>query len=263
MARLSVALAAVLAVSACGTTVPNDVAEGVGFQDYQAYQARRAALSAPPPPQPQVVRPPDTSTVIAAAPLPVQAAPATARIAGPDPVAARAALAIAEAEAEAATAARDVALASAPLPGAPLASAAPPPARSNPAISDEQEFDAVAARETIESDAERRARMQAERVVVAPTALPDRPGSIGPNIIDYAMSTTHSVGDQRHARNPIGRGRHAQNCVAFRSADLAQEWFLANGGPTRDRRALDPDGDGFACAWNPEIYRAAARAARN
>jgi len=59
------------------------------------------------------------------------------------------------------------------------------------------------------------------------------------------------------------QGRHDANCRAFRSPDLAQEWFLANRGPGRDRRALDPDGDGFACDWNPEVYRAAVQAARN
>jgi hypothetical protein len=142
--------------------------------------------------------------------------------------------------------------------------AAPPRATaSNPRISDEQEFEAVAARKTIESDAERRARMQANRVEIEATDLPDRPRDLGPNVVDYALSTSNQVGDQRFRRNPLGLGRHAQNCRAFRSDDLAQEWFLANGGPQRDRRGLDPDGDGFACDWNPEIYRAALRAARN
>jgi len=171
------------------------------------------------------------------------------------------ALALAEAEYTAPPVTR---VAAQPRPAASAAAPAPTrPAASNPRISDEQSFEAVAARETIESDAERRARMQSERVVVAPTDLPDRPTGLGPNIVDFALSTTHRVGEPRYTRSPFGQGRHEANCRGFRSPDLAQEWFLANGGPTRDRRALDPDGDGFACDWNPDIYRAAVRAARD
>jgi hypothetical protein len=48
-------------------------------------------------------------------------------------------------------------------------------------------------------------------------------------------------------------------CSDFRTTDLAQDWFLTNGGPDRDRAGLDPDGDGFACNWSPERYRAEAR----
>jgi N-acetyl-anhydromuramyl-L-alanine amidase AmpD len=50
-------------------------------------------------------------------------------------------------------------------------------------------------------------------------------------------------------------------CSDFRTTDLAQDWFLTNGGPDRDRSRLDPDGDGFACNWSPERYRAEAREA--
>ena len=40
---------AILALAACGTgPAPSDVAQGVGFQDYQEYQTRRAALREPP-----------------------------------------------------------------------------------------------------------------------------------------------------------------------------------------------------------------------
>jgi hypothetical protein len=200
---------------------------------------------------------PDPVPVAAAtpAPAPTPAEPPRERI---DEMVA---LAIAEAEYTAPPVQQATAVQARPAAATPTAP--PRSAASNPAISDEQEFDAVAARETIESDAERRARMQAERVVVQPTDLPDRPTGLGPNIVEYALSTTHRVGDSRHARSPFMQGRHDANCRAFRSPDLAQEWFLANGGPGRDRRALDPDGDGFACDWNPEVYRAAVQAARN
>ena len=39
----------------------------------------------------------------------------------------------------------------------------------------------------------------------------------------------------------------------------AQIDFLAKGGPERDRLGVDPDGDGYACAWNPAPFRAAVR----
>jgi len=229
------------ALAACGGGAPpNDVAPGVGFGDVTAFDARRGTLPMAAPP---VTGPPGLA---ATAPAP-QAAPA-------QDVATRAAAAIASAEAEPPPEAPPVTLASAPLPDRTAAS---------PGISDEQDFDAVADRETIESDAARLARMQAERVVVAPTAVPDRPAGLGPNIIDYALSTTHPVGDRRYSRSPLGQGRHERTCLDFRSADLAQEWFLQNGGPGRDRRGLDPDGDGYACGWDPSVYRAAAAAARN
>jgi hypothetical protein len=133
----------------------------------------------------------------------------------------------------------------------------------NTSISDEQDFEAVAGRESIESDAERLQRMQEQRVEIAPTAVPDRPGATGPNIIEYALTTSNPVGNQVFRRSPFGQGRHERNCLAYRSDDLAQEAFLSMGGPERDRQALDPDGDGYACRWDPTVYRDAAAAARN
>jgi hypothetical protein len=50
-----------------------------------------------------------------------------------------------------------------------------------------------------------------------------------------------------------------RNCAQFRSHDEAQEAFLAAGGPERDRLNIDPDGDGYACGWDPAPIRAAAR----
>ncbi|QBY01107.1 hypothetical protein E2K80_10505 [Rhodophyticola sp. CCM32] len=236
MGKLSLALACLLVAAACNSRPPNDVSEGVGFNDYGSYSAERAArqaqLRGEPP---QSLRAPDADT---------SASAAVPTAAGTDSVTARAAAAIAEAETgptETATAQIDT---------------------NNPDISDEQNFEAVAARESIESDAERREQMQEQLVIVQPTALPDRPGSTGPNIIEYALSTSHPVGEARHSRSPFRQGRHEANCLAYRSDDLAQEAFLSLGGPERDRQALDPDGDGYACGWNPTVYRNAAQAAR-
>ena len=76
----------------------------------------------------------------------------------------------------------------------------------------------------------------------------------------YALRTNHSVGQQRFNRSPLTLRSHNQSCGAFANADRAQEEFLRRGGPERDPLNLDPDGDGFACRWSPEPFRAAARA---
>ena len=130
-------------------------------------------------------------------------------------------------------------------------------ARVNGGISDEQDFEAVAGRETIESDAQRIARNRAQYVVVEPTALPERTGSSGPNIVEYAIATTNAVGQPMYSRSSIRLTSPEAACRRYKSPDLAQEAFLNSGGPTRDPKGLDPDGDGFACAWDPRPFRAA------
>ena len=130
-------------------------------------------------------------------------------------------------------------------------------ARVNGGISDEQDFDAVAGRETIESDAQRIARNRAQYVVVEPTAMPERTGSSGPNIVEYAINTRNGVGEQLYSRSSIRLTSPEAACKRFKSPDLAQEAFLKSGGPKRDPKGLDPDGDGFACAWDPRPFRAA------
>lgn len=249
-------------------SAPNDVAQGVGFNDYQSYlaaeAARREALRTPP----QAITAPQTAPIVANA-----AAPAAPVLTQDQILAARARAAI-EAAAPQAVSQQGARAIAAPAPAAstppvavtPIASAAPvsaPPTSATPrGISDEQDFNAVSARETIESDAERRARMQQQLVVVAPEPLPERPQTVGPSVLNYALATSHPMGQRVYARSPLGRGRHAENCAAYRGDDLAQEDFLARGGPNRDPMVLDPDGDGYACGWDPAPYRAAAQAAR-
>ena len=70
---------------------------------------------------------------------------------------------------------------------------------SSTGISDEQDFDAVSSRQTIESDA---SRLEANRQlykVIAPTALPTRSGSV-PNVVAYALQTNNPVGVQLYRR---------------------------------------------------------------
>ena len=135
------------------------------------------------------------------------------------------------------------------------------PTLDNPDISDEQDFDAVAERQTIESDAARLERLREEYTVIQPQPVPTRPGSVGPNIVEYALSTSHPVGTQIHRRSGANVSREVllRRCAAYVSPDAAQRDFLARGGPRRDGRGLDPDGDGYACQWDPTPYRTAAR----
>jgi hypothetical protein len=229
------AVLAVVAVAGCAQPPVPDSAAGVGFGSYSEYlRAREAGLRGTGP-VPMPVSPERTAPGVAAAPA--AGAPVASGAPTPPP-----------------------AVSSAPI-GAPLPAAAGPlPAGpGNPTISDEQNFEAVAARETIESDAERRRRQQAERVVVQPTAVPVRTGPSGPNVVEYALATRHNPGVQMHQRFPIRFRSPAAACAAFASNDLAQEAFLARGGPQRDPLGLDPDGDGYACGWDPRPFRAAVQ----
>ena len=124
-------------------------------------------------------------------------------------------------------------------------------------VSDEQDFEAVKARETIESDKARIETNRAKYQVDQPGALPQRSGDSGPNIVEFAISTTHPLGTQMYKRSKMGFTNVNKACAKFPSPDLAQEAFLAAGGPDRDRKGLDPDGDGFACAWDPTPFRTA------
>lgn len=122
-------------------------------------------------------------------------------------------------------------------------------------ISDEQDFSAVASRETIASDKERIARNRAQYQIDQPTAVPQRSGGEGVNIVQYAISANHPVGTMLYSRGSILPKNQAAACAKFASPDLAQQWFLENGGPEKDRRGLDPDGDGYACSWDPTPFR--------
>ncbi len=144
--------------------------------------------------------------------------------------------------------------------GPQTATATPPVDLNNPGISDEQDFSAVASRETIESD---RQRIEANREayqVIQPEALPARTGESGPSIVQYALSTQNQVGQQVYSRSSFRNGaKFNKNCAKYTSSDQAQEAFLKAGGPNRDRMGIDPDGDGFACYWDPTPFRRAVQ----
>ena len=146
--------------------------------------------------------------------------------------------------------------AAAGVPATPAAAAADV---NNPGLSDEQDFSAVSSRESIESDAQRRAAQAAQRQVIAPTALPDRPADTGPNIVAYALNAPNRKGQEWYSRFMFsGQGRFERNCAGFNTPDEAQREFLRRGGPERDPLGIDPDGDGFACGWDPAPFLLAA-----
>jgi hypothetical protein len=94
--------------------------------------------------------------------------------------------------------------------------------------------------------------------VVQPTAVPTRSGGSGPNIVEYALAAKHAPGTRIYNRIALNAAQRAErNCAKFPSPDLAQQDFLSRGGPQRDPQGLDPDGDGFACSWDPRPFQLA------
>ncbi|MEM7295114.1 MAG: hypothetical protein AAF330_00555 [Pseudomonadota bacterium] len=224
-ARLALALSApalALTLSGCLDAVPGlgGVPDsGIGSPSYRDYlraqEARNAVLEGRPP-EPEVAVPLDL------------AIPAPPEVTALPPVS---------------TEAGDTALLPVPLP-------------DTSTISSEQDFEAVSGQRSIESDAQRIAANRAQYRVVEPSSLPSRAVGEGPNIVAYAIATNNPVGAQIYTRRGFNvADRNERNCAQFASPDLAQEAFLANGGPQRDRQALDPDGDGFACGWDPSPFR--------
>ncbi len=126
-------------------------------------------------------------------------------------------------------------------------------------ISEENSFDNVSEQRSIEQDANFIASNRARYEQVQPTALPPRVDT-GPNIVAYALSTNQPMGQRVHSRGPLSSvNRMQRNCAEYASPDLAQADFLRRGGPERDARGLDPDGDGYACGWDPVPFRRAAQ----
>lgn len=135
-------------------------------------------------------------------------------------------------------------------PGSELAEGAPG------RISDEQDFDAVSSRQTIESDASRLKAQREAYLEIRFSELPERDEGSPPSIVEFALSTSHAVGEGIWSRSgAFTEQRYQRNCASFANDDLAQEAFLANGGPRRNWKGLDPDGDGFACGWDPKRFR--------
>lgn len=242
--RVTATLMACAVLAACSPSVP-DSGAGVGFDDYDAYlraqAAREAALTGSALPPPQAISAEPLSGTGAAVP-PGTATTAYSGDAADVAAQTRAALAnsgVAPVQAD---------------PNNPV----PQTVASSTGISAENDFEAVGAQRTIQDDAALIAQNRAQYQVVQPTALPQRSGGEGPNVVDYALSTSHPVGVQKYRRGGFNKeAKFRRNCAKYQSSDQAQQDFLARGGPDRDRLGLDPDGDGYACAWDPTPFRSA------
>ncbi len=259
-------LGAIVAVAACQPAVPDsgagiaDPGRGVGFDNpstLAAREARNAQLASPSVPAAPVVgtQPlgPSGTTVANgnAAVVTSSSARSSARaVSDPQGLDAELAQIAAQNDADAARA----------NSGQNVINASPanaaPPILNNPGISDENSFDAVSSRESIESDAARIAANRQQYEVIQPTALPTRAGNDQPNVVQYALQTSHPRGTRVHRRlNIASASKYQRNCAQYASADEAQIDFLSFGGPERDRKGLDPDGDGYACGWDPAPFR--------
>ena len=75
------------------------------------------------------------------------------------------------------------------------------------------------------------------------------------NVAKFARDTKHNKGEKIFTRLSFSIYDNWNECSKFKTKDEAQRKFLKDGGPYKDRFNLDPDGDGFACEWDPEVYR--------
>ena len=247
MKRFILSATALMGLAACNPAIP-DSGAGVGFDNYNEYQSQQALRGGALPPP----------TAVSSEPL--GAAGSAAGAAGTGAAGTGAPLSAAGVPANPATAAAAAALGSTDTqPGLVQASPNnPAPVLQSSGISSENDFGAVSAQRSIEGDAALRAQNQQQYQVIQPTALPQRAGAGGPNIVQYALQARNAKGQQVHRRSGFNaQKKFVRNCAQFASPDQAQQAFLAAGGPVKDRQGLDPDGDGFACAWDPAPFRRA------
>ena len=85
--------------------------------------------------------------------------------------------------------------------------------------------------------------------------MPQRKGGSGADLVTYALQATNRVGQSVYKRGGLALANSQRACAGFASPDLAQTEFLRRGGPKRDPKNLDPDGDGFACTWDPTPFQ--------
>ena len=106
--------------------------------------------------------------------------------------------------------------------------------------------DKTAAAEKLES-----ARKQ--RILIETKEFQQNEESI--NIATFARSSPNKKGESIYLRPAFQTFDHWTECAFFTTNEKAQRFFLKTGGPKIDLKNLDPDGDGFACDWDPIIYR--------
>lgn len=241
---LPFAILSPLALAACSSSVP-DSGQGVGFQDYNSYNAQReASLTNGTPMVPQGAQPimgggvtsgaigtPTTGfstdrigavldqAAGTGAPLAPTMAPMSPAMGG------QGAVIGSNMGAPMGTVAAATPMAPAAAPMQPVAPVAQPPVPQPP---------------------------------VPPAQLPARAGDKA-NVVQYALATNHAVGTPMYERSSLQLRSPEKACASYASPDQAQAAFLDAGGPDKDRKGLDPDGDGFACSWDPTPFRNAVK----
>ena len=104
-----------------------------------------------------------------------------------------------------------------------------------------------------EQAAKRREELKAGRVVLEATHK-EKIKSQSVNLAVFARSVSNKLGEKIYYRNFITSDA-GSGCKKFSNKNAAQIFFLENGGPKNDFHDMDVDGDGFACKWDPAIYR--------
>nr|WP_245604596.1 hypothetical protein [Sulfitobacter donghicola] len=242
--RFVLGACALAAVAACQPAAPEDSRFGVGFD--QTFDAQRANRD--------VALTTGQQTVPAAPGVSARSLPATGSAAD---TAAQTTAILAQTGQPADAERLAAAAANSGVPPVEASPSNPPPAVVNSAtgISQENSFDAVTGQRSIESDAARIAANRAQYQVIQPQALPER-SETGPNIVAYALASSHPVGTKLYKRSRFNATKKFErSCGKFPHLDQAQSEFLAAGGPQKDRNGMDPDGDGYACSWDPSVYR--------
>ena len=132
-----------------------------------------------------------------------------------------------------------------PLPAGPAATPAGPPASAN----DTASTPTSARPSTIRSPD------PASYQPVTPRAVPAGPRGQTASVVDFARGAPNRVGQSVYVRDGAADRRGlSPDCGRYAADDRAQEAFLNAGGPQVDVLGLDPDGDGFACGWDPARY---------
>ena len=104
-----------------------------------------------------------------------------------------------------------------------------------------------------EQAAKRREELKAGRVVLEVNSK-EKITLKSVNLAVFARSVSNKVGEKIYYRNFLSAENNS-SCKKFSNKNVAQIFFLENGGPKNDYHNLDVDGDGFACKWDPSIYR--------
>ena len=104
-----------------------------------------------------------------------------------------------------------------------------------------------------EQAAKRREELKAGRVILEVNSK-EKITLKSVNLAVFARSVSNKVGEKIYYRNFLSTENNS-SCKKFSNKNAAQIFFLENGGPKNDYHNLDVDGDGFACKWDPSIYR--------